>query len=493
MAKILLLRPSNLISRNIVGQPLGLLYLTSYLRMKNPKHHIALIDMCLKKYTDEEILLEVEKFNPDVVGFSSMTGEFEVASRIASKIKKVKPGVVNVLGGAHASSDPDSAVECTHFDYAVIGEGEETFTELVEAVENKLDTSNIKGIYYKRNNCIIRTEDRLPIDDLDKMPFPAWDTLDFEKYFIVSNGYSALLADHRFMPIFTSRGCPYGCVYCHNNFGKKTRFRSAESVVDEIEILHRKYKIKDFMVSDDVFNLDRKRVEAICDLIVSRNLRIKLAFPSGLRGDLITPTILKKLKKAGTYSICYAIETASPRLQEVIQKHAKIDKLREVIEMTNKAGIFTIGFFMFGLPSETIDEVKKTIEFAAKTKLNVASFMVLKPFKGTKIYETLKSTKHMEKLSGSNVDYFAPTEGLGELSKDQLSIALYFANRRFLLSVARFWDSLKKIPRKRYIPMLILYWFFRLWQYRKLMNQALLKGKKEELNIFSKFLEAVPR
>jgi radical SAM superfamily enzyme YgiQ (UPF0313 family) len=332
-------------------------------------------------------------------------------------------------------------------DYAVLGEGEDTFPELVDVVMNGGAPEEVQGIGFRNNGEAVKTEPRTLMTDLDALPQPAWDLLEMEPYFDLPN-FNIVVAHKRTMPIFTTRGCPYRCTYCHNIFGKKARMRSPENVLAEIQVLYEKYGIREFQIIDDVFNINNQRAIEICDLILESGMKIHISFPNAIRGDIVTPELVAKLKEAGTYKINYAIETASPRLQQMVKKRVKLDKLKEAIRITNKAGIWTHGFFMMGFPTETHEEVQATIDYACSSKLNTAGFFVLQPFPGTEIWDQILGMGVDIEFDSDLVNYFQATYKISELEPEELQKMAEKANRRFYLNPARAVNTLMRMPHK---------------------------------------------
>lgn len=388
--KIFLIKPFKLTYPFVVSPPLGLMYLASVLRNKG--HQIKIVDMRLDRLKPEDVLKQFKDFQPDIVGFSTITPEANSMHRIVSLIKRENPLCKVIVGGPHASSYPQETLQDSNIDFLVIGEGEQTTPELIEAIEAGRDFTDIKGIAFRHNGQTIFTSPRAPITDLDSLPFPAWDLVEMEKYFRCNRfSFNNLTSRRPYMSIFTSRGCPYRCIYCHNIFGKGYRARSPENVLLEIETIKNKYNICEFEIIDDCFNLDLSRAKKICDLIIERKLNIKLSFPNGVRGDAMDEELIHKLKKAGTFLINYAIETASPRLQKLIKKDLNLMKVKQMISYTSQIGIFTHGACMLGFPTETKEEILETIKFATDTDLDSASFFIVTPFKGTELFAMARS------------------------------------------------------------------------------------------------------
>jgi radical SAM superfamily enzyme YgiQ (UPF0313 family) len=208
------------------------------------------------------------------------------------------------------------------------------------------------------------------------------------------------------MSIFTSRACPYRCIYCHNIFGKSFRARSPQSVVAEMKHLHETYGIRSFEILDDVFNLDRKRVLGICDRIARSGLGITLAFPNGLRGDLLDAEQLEALKRAGTIYIALAIESATDRIQKLIRKRMDLESVGRAIEIARSLHIHTHGFFMIGFPGETLEEMEATVDFLVSSDLHTFNLFMATPYEGTELGEMARRMGR-EVVSDFSLDYYS--------------------------------------------------------------------------------------
>jgi anaerobic magnesium-protoporphyrin IX monomethyl ester cyclase len=448
--KILFIRPGIRLPRTAFSQSLGILYIISYLRKKFPgEFEIKIIEQRLYGLSFDEVKKQISDFNPDVVGFSCLTMESNDMSSIAAIVKELNPKCLTVLGGPHATVFYDQALTEATIDFVVIGSGEVTFAELIRTLKTDAPLDQVKGIAFKRNGDIAVTPPRESVENLDDLPMPAWDMVDFKQY---SKQISMNIYNHRtpWAAVFTSRGCPYQCAYCHNIFGKKTRLRSAENVVDEIELLSKRYSVKEIQIVDDIFNFDLKRAKKICDLILERNIKIKIAFPNGLRGDIIDKELIQKLKKAGCYSITYAIETASPRIQKLIHKNLNLEKVLQAIAWTDEERIATRGFFMLGFPGETMEEINATINFALKSKLLTCSFFSVLVYPRSKLIEIAKDIYpdfDFSSFDTSDFYYWKEKSFYAKATGVDLFTIQYNAYRRFHLRPKTILRILFRYPR----------------------------------------------
>ena len=338
-----------------------------------------------------------------------------------------------VIGGPYPTTAPELALADGNIDCAVIGEGEATVLELLDVFSVPgVELEKVKGLAFMKNGALQRTPPRELIEDLDSLPFPDWDAVDIKAY--PGNKRMSVLNGPDWMSIFTSRGCPYQCVYCHSIFGKRFRARSAEKVIEEIDLLHSKYGIKEFDIIEDIFNYDRGRTERICDHIAARGYGISLSFPNGLRLDRLDCALLDKLKKAGTKMLVFPVETVVPRLQTLAGRSLDIPAVKKIIDHALRLDIFCTGFFMIGFPGETEEETELTVKFAIDSGFHAVEFFTVTPFRGTRLWETLSEG---ERDSGSEYT------GHSYFRKD-ISPRLIYLQR---MAYMRFYLSPKRVAR----------------------------------------------
>ena len=269
----------------------------------------------------------------------------------------------------------------------------------------------------------------------------------------------ASLGPRKCLPIFTSRGCPYKCIYCHQVFGKKFRPRSPQNVVTEIKYIKERFGVGEFEVLDDIFNFDARRMHETLDLIIEEKLKIKFSFPNGLRGDLLDEESIVKLKKAGAIHLCFAVETASPRLQKLIRKNNKLDKIARNIEIAYRNRIYTVGLFMMGFPTETEEELMLTMNYALKSKLSQAHFYLVIPFEKTELWELAQKYSKYPIEEFYLQDYSLNDFDLSEVEINLLHKIHKQCYRRFYLNPKRLLGLISVHPYKlalfRYIYLFI--------------------------------------
>lgn len=251
------------------------------------------------------------------------------------------------------------------------------------------------------------------------------------------------------MTVMSSRGCPYGCIYCHNIFGKQFRAREPEDFVEEMVMLNKDYGVKEFHVIDDVFNLQRERVLQICELIQQKLPGIALAFPNGLRVDLLDKGMLTALKRAGMYYFAAGIESGAPEIQRMIKKNLNHAAALQAIEDAANLGIIVHGFFMIGFPGETEEQINMTIDFARKSSLNSAGFFAVTAYPATELNAIA------EKMGVALPDDFNAyhhhhvTLNLTALPLARLRALRRKAYWKFYFNPTRAYEIIKLTPRKK--------------------------------------------
>jgi anaerobic magnesium-protoporphyrin IX monomethyl ester cyclase len=363
-----------------VQQPLGLGYLAAALERNG--HEVSVIDAGALNYSYEQIIAEITQRAPDIIGITCVTPSYGKTLDLAMRMKK-ELDLPILIGGPHVTALPEETMRNDCFDIAVLGEGDLTMVQLAETVENHGNLAKVEGIAYKQEGELIRTPPRPYIDDLDALPFPARHLLPG------LSTYKPTPSAYRYLPqatMITSRGCPYRCAFCDRSvFGNRYRARTAENVVDEMELLMTKYGAKEIRFWDDTFNVDQQRVIAICDEILSRKLDI--AWTCLGRVNHMSETVLEAMAKAGCWQVDYGIESGNQKILNGITKGQTLDIVRKVVKLTNKTGIGVRGFFMVGLPGETEATINDTIEFAKSLDLTSAVFHITTPFPGTELFK----------------------------------------------------------------------------------------------------------
>ncbi len=382
--------------------PLGLTYLAAFAEKEN--FEVKILD-CLAKgantikhagkftrmgLTEKEIRKEISKFNPDAIGISVMFTAFaKDAHEVARLAKEIFPRTPMIFGGAHVSIDPKGILKDRNIDFAVYGEGEKTFINLLETLDKKKRPEGITGIAYRQGRKIIINPPTPYMTDLNVLPLPARHLLDLKAYDSESDPFCMR---HPLTSMITSRGCPGRCVYCsiHAIWGHTWRGRSAENVVDEIEHLVKKYGIREIHFLDDSMSVNKKRMNEICDEIIKRKINIRWATPNGIAHWTLDKPLLRKMKKAGCYRVTFGFESGNVDMRRWVGKPYDLKQAKEMTQYSNKIGLWTIATNILGFPYETRQQIQDTIDFAVDSDCDFALFFRLGPRPGTPVYEIFK-------------------------------------------------------------------------------------------------------
>jgi len=363
--------------------PLGLLYLAGYLKKKRV-HNVFGLDAQVEQLNyDNEFEQRVKNVNPDVVGITSMTFTLIDVLKTIDLVKRVEKElnkkIIIVLGGPHVHLFPEETINLKGVDYLIKGEGEEPFFNLLEALEDRGELSEINGLVFKKDNVIINNPVNALIDNLDELPFPDRKLLPIKKY-------SSILSSNKIVTtMFTSRGCPFQCSFCDRpHLGKKFRARTANNIVDEMEECL-KLGIEEILVYDDTFTVDRQRTLDVCNEIIERKL--KFVWDIRARVDTVDIEVLKKLKQAGCVRIHFGVEAGTKKILKVLNKGIDLNQVEIAFKEAKKVGIERLGYFMIGSPEETEEDIYKTIEFAKKIDPDYVSITILTPYPATEIYQ----------------------------------------------------------------------------------------------------------
>ncbi len=335
--------------------PVGLLYVASSARQDHSDLHVEVLETSLEARTDEELVAKFAEFNPDVIGIRSISLFEDELKRVASVARSVLD-VPIIAGGPIATARRGSLLKAIpEIDLLVVGEGELTFSRLLAGTATN-------GLVLRQGDAVVDLGDGDVGDNLDAIPFPDYSLIDLRKY---QQHLSYAYNYRRQGVMLTSRGCPFLCTYCNTFAGKTARLRSAENVVAEMEQLSRDYAINDFYFVDDIFNLSRQRTEAIFRKIIALGKDWRLYFVNGLRADIMTPELVDLMVEAGTVWVTYAIESGSPRIQELVKKNMRLDKSAEIINLSQDRGLVVNVNTMYGFPTETSAEAQETLDYLA--------------------------------------------------------------------------------------------------------------------------------
>jgi radical SAM superfamily enzyme YgiQ (UPF0313 family) len=432
---------------------MGILYLAAYLRSRLDLD-LLLMDQRVENASVESVVRRAADFGAEVVGLSVTTPYASMLGPLTQGLRAALPEAFIVVGGAHVSSFEEGALAGNVANAAVSGEGEGALEQVIQARQAGADLTSIPGLLWRDTaGAIIQNPGSTPIiEEIDGLPFPAYDLLDVTKYWTLPP--TAHLPLRKYLSLFSSRGCPCRCIYCHRVFGKRFRAHSPERVVAEIEHYTKMFGVTEFEVEDDIFNFDPQRVLAICDLIARRNLKLRFCFPNGLRTDVLTEEVLDALVGAGLYHSGFALETGSPRMQAFIGKHLDIDKFLRGVRWATDRGVYAHGFMMLGFPTETEEDMQATLDVACSSRLHGAGFFSVIPYPDTELYAYV--AKHapdkLKDLDYDGMEFVGSRINLSEVADEVLFRYKRAGFRRFYLNPARLARIVRDYPNPWFLP-----------------------------------------
>ncbi|MFH1903474.1 MAG: radical SAM protein [Candidatus Omnitrophota bacterium] len=402
--KILLLNAPPLRKYGVVGQiypPLGILYLAAYLRQGTSRFEIKVVDGYQEKNI-EQTVKKILSFSPDIIGLSFTTQAATGAYEVIREVKKRLPGVFVVTGGPHPTIYPEESIFQAGADTVVVGEGEETFSELVNRLATNLDYGDIKGIAFRQDGRLQVNEPRPLIQDLDNIPFPARDLLDIRTY--PGYHYKKSAWDTSYL---SGRGCPYNCTYCSNPVWKMQkpylRLRSPENIASEVESLKATYRVREFYDQTDLFNGNLNWAKQVCDEFIRRRLDIFWKVQMTVRN--IDDELARKMVESGCWLGLLGIETGNDATSRGINKRTTRQDAERALCTLKRNGLKTFGLFMAfnvweedgRLKYEDRQATLATLDFARemvrKGCLDIISWSLTTPYPGSALFEIARRHK----------------------------------------------------------------------------------------------------
>jgi anaerobic magnesium-protoporphyrin IX monomethyl ester cyclase len=359
--------------------PFGILSLAAVIQRDLPETSVTVVDGRAENLSPAALLDRILKTKPELVGISSFTYCINDTLLLSKWIKKAAPDIKIILGGVHVTQLPDEAIKDDDVDFVIRGEGEYSLRDLIAG--HNLD--DIKGLVYKDKNNQVRMHPEFGIVDvLDELPAIAYDLVDMSKY------YPTAGQCHRFpaSAMITSRGCPGRCIYCSSSVsGKKVRYRSAKNIINEIKLLINNYGIKEIVFMDDVFTSNKDRLLEFCQMV--HDEKMDIIWDCSSRVQHVDEEVLPIMRRAGCSQLSFGVETGDENVLKSIKKGQTLDHVRKKVRLSKKAGIETRSSFILGFPSDTIESMKKTIDFAIELSPHLVSFYIATPFPGTEMYD----------------------------------------------------------------------------------------------------------
>lgn len=411
--------------------PFGLGYVAGYLRYKN-NLKVKVIDEVATYLSDEalsEELINLEE--PCIIGISCLTATYSRAIELARKIKQINKSAKVIFGGVHATVLPEESLSSGAVDIVVRNEGEITVSKLCESIRLGKNIEDIEGISLLKNGKVQHNPNRKERVTLDTLPDFPYDLFEHN-----------IASYTDFGCIFTSRGCPFDCIFCSNRVitGKLYRSFNVNYVIKQIRLLIKKYKQKSIYFIDDNIIVDKKRFFALTNAIQLEGLHKEAFFSIQFRGEDIDDEILGQLRKTNFRMVSCGIETAIPRLMDLINKNESIDAIVRGVKLSNSNGFLTSATFIYGIPTETKLDRSASSRLACSLPLDSVRFNIAIPYPGTKLFEMAKAEGklHIAKdWKNFNVQYYLFGDDIPYVPFSTTRYRLIFdtmwANARFYL------------------------------------------------------------
>jgi radical SAM superfamily enzyme YgiQ (UPF0313 family) len=408
--------------------PLGLLFVATSL-IKNSDHNVMVFDAQVEEYDSQQVGEIIIREKPDVICLTVMTFTLIDCLKVAGMAKKIDSKIKVVFGGPHVNIYPNETIALPDVDFIVLGEGEEGIVQLIDNIDDPGRLQSIPGFVFKYNKGkVVNTGPCRTISDLDSLPFPDRRLTPYKKY-------TSVIAKHNpITTMITSRGCPYKCLFCDRpHLGKAFRARGAANVVAEFAECA-KLGINEILIYDDTFTVDRQRVVDICQQLIAG--RFDIAWDIRARVNTVDEQLLRLLKKAGCERIHYGIEAGNQKILNNLRKAITLDQAKRAVELTHKAGIQTLAYFMIGSPGETVKTIQETIDFAIKINPGFVHFGITTPFPGTDLYRLglqnkVIKTDYWQDYAANPREGFIPKAWEENLTKAELSEQLMRAYKSF--------------------------------------------------------------
>lgn len=415
--------------------PLGVGYLSAVLKRIGVE--TLIIEGVRDNLSNQQIIKMIDDFAPDAVCISCISAYYNEAKELAKVVKK--EGYKLVLGGVHPTFMPYQTLVDTGADYVICGEGEIAIEKLAQ---NGFINNGIQGVYSLSDleNPDTLTQRAEMVEDLDEIPFPDWDQLKLTEY--EGSALGTFVKAYPIGNICSSRGCNYACTFCSstNFYCNRIRYRSAENVFEEMKLLVEKYGVREFHFMEDNLISDRARIMKLCDLIIDSNLDIYWYPSNGIRADMLDEELANKMVESGCYCVAFGIESAEQKILDNIGKGETVETIENAVNIAAKAGLEIHGAFVLGLPGETKESIRKTIDFAKRIPINRALFTVLDICPGSTLWKKYRNTP----LSSFESYATVVMEPNGLTAKDIIS-AQKRAMVEFYFRPKVFWSIVKTI------------------------------------------------
>ncbi|GJM43520.1 MAG: B12-binding domain-containing radical SAM protein [Gemmatimonadota bacterium] len=404
--------------------------------LRNAGHQVEYIDCQASGISFEELVPKVVQSAPDVVVMYVEQIKIHVDTALAEKVQELTSAKVGFVGPFVTPLGTQVVKDTPSVDFALRGEYDESLLEVVDGLAAGTDAwLQVEGISVRHPETgeVLEVGSYRHVQDLDALPFPAYDLVDFSKY------HESVFRRKPAATMITSRGCPYQCIYCwfpQTIYGHKWRYQSAERVVAEMEHLHREFGVVEIRVDDDIFELNRDRVLQVCHLLQEK--KMDLTWAPQCRPDKMDLELLKEMKKAGCSRILYGCESASQDILDKMRKNGKVEDISNATKWTKEAGIDVHNCFILGFPWDNQGTVEETIRYAYGLNAEFCQFGIATPLPGTSLLKIVQDEGSLVSDSDwSQHDGFSKSavsfekNGKGGLTQDQIEHYATSAYRQY--------------------------------------------------------------
>lgn len=408
--------------------PMGILYVAASCLKAGIKTKI--IDQYLKNLSNEEVLRIVTKEKPDYVGFSLTSFTLKNSKLLAEKIKTKNNKCKILVGGPWVTIEKEKIMRNNEFDFAVYGEGEKTTPDLIKNINSYKNLSKIDGLIFRNKQKVIVNKPRGLISNLDSIPYPAFSLVNMNDY---SRGKSIYVDSKPVDYICATRGCPYACAFCSSKYvwGRRYRTRNPKKVADEMAYMMKKYKSKGFHFRDDNLTVNRKYILNLCQELIKRKISAKWMCES--RIDTIDEEMVKSMKEAGCTGIWFGIESGSQKILNYLNKGITLAAIKKTIKICQKYELKVGGSFMVGVPIETKETLRQTVQLAKKLNLDNTFFNLFIGIPKCEIYDEITKKKLYKHEFNGNLIVETPRFSSNELYNLNRRINFYFELKRLRL------------------------------------------------------------
>lgn len=418
--------------------PIGLASIAAVLEEKG--HQVVITDCPVQRVSEADLPDLTRKISPDIVGLTSSTAYYSRTKEAARQIKSVLPETPICLGGPHLGANPESLIQDNCFDFGVIGEGEITFSEVVQRIETNQDYRDVPGVVTAQDGQLNFAATRPLIEDLDTLPYPARHLLPIKDYVPMPNDQYNLPKTS----MITSRGCPFPCIFCDKTtFGARYRSFSPGRIVDEMHMLEKDYGIRDIAFVDSTFTPNRKRVEGILEAMEAAPPIASWTCSS--RANVLDEDLLRRMKAMNCWRIRIGIESGNEQILKNIRKGVTKQDVERTAKTAYRLGFQLKAFFMIGHFGETLSSIQDSIDFALSLPLKDITIQTNTPLRGTAQYENYEEYGELAIGDQSRYSFFQPVFVPKGLTSEKLLKEHKRFYRSFYLRPIIFWRHLKAI------------------------------------------------